>query len=487
MNRAMCGIGVGLTFLGLGLAAQETVSNAELLKVISEQNRKIEALTQRVQEMEGKAAAPADASQLKKGLMETNEALAETNKKLETMGNRLTLGKGIDGLKLTGDLRVRYEQRNRDIDAADSSTKGDGDRSRFRSRLRAGGIWTNSTEDWEVGAGLATGEKNDDRSTNDTWGHDSYIFEKGNVYLDYAYAKHTWVDPFDADAEYLSGPLSLTLGQQRNPLVSTTMMWDSDINPAGFTAQYGDPKGKEYTGAFLTLGAYVLSNLSTGQTIGGANQEDWDDSAWLYASQLGYAYKGETFDALGLVGYQQVSSTYRNIAAATWANSNSNNPNTAWGGVDSGYEYRVVDAYGEVKTTYAGIEVKPYAHLALNLGADGDKTQARSNTAGESEPDSDDFAGMLGFDLKRGKWSLGYGYAYIEADAVFGPARDSDFGETAGLQDTDIQGHVLKLGYSPVKNVTLGASLLYLQRINNVVASEADAAQLLQLDAVYKF
>jgi hypothetical protein len=484
----MNGIGVGLTFLGLGLGAQETVSNVELLKVITEQNKKIEALTQRVQEMEGKAAAApgaADSSQLKKGLMETNEALAETNKKIETIGNRLTLGKGIDGLKLTGDLRVRYEQRNRELEGKDDVAKGDGDRTRFRSRLRAGGIWTNTTEDWEVGAGLATGEKNDDRSTNDTWGHDSYIFEKGNVYLDYAYAKHTWVDPFES--ETLPGPLSLTLGQQRNPLVSTIMMWDSDINPAGFTAQYGDPKGKEYTGMFLTLGAYVLSNLSTGQTIGGANQENWDDSAWLYASQLGYAYKSESFDALGAIGYQQVSNTYRNIASATWATSNSNNPNTAWGGVDSGYEYRVVDAYGEVKTTFAGIEVKPYAHLAMNFGAEGKKTQARNNASGESNPDGDDFAGMLGFDLKRGKWSLGYGYAYIEADAVFGPARDSDFGETAGLQDTDIQGHVLKLGYSPTKNVTIGASLFMLDRINNVVASEANASQLLQLDAVYKF
>jgi uncharacterized coiled-coil protein SlyX len=177
----MNGIGVGLTFLGLGLGAQETVSNAELLKVITEQNKKIEALTQRVQEMEGKAAAaPAgDASQLKKGLMETNEALAETNKKIETIGNRLTLGKGIDGLKLTGDLRVRYEQRNRELEGKDDVAKGDGDRTRFRSRLRAGGIWTNTTEDWEVGAGLATGEKNDDRSTNDTWGSRQLHFREG--------------------------------------------------------------------------------------------------------------------------------------------------------------------------------------------------------------------------------------------------------------------------------------------------------------------
>lgn len=486
MNRVWRGIGAGATLLGMTLAAQETVSNAELLKVITEQNKKIEALNQRVQEMEGKQApAPADASQLKKGLMETNDALAQTNKKIETLDQRLTLGKGIDGLKLTGDLRVRYEQRNRDMQGRDDSAKGDGDRSRFRTRLRAGGIWTNSVEDWEVGAGVATGEKNDDRSTNDSWGHDSFIFEKGNVYLDYAYAKHTWVDPFKAES--LPGPLSLTLGQQRNPLVSTTMNWDTDINPTGFTAQYGDPKGKEYNGPFLTLGAYVLSNLSTGQTIGGANQEKMTDNAWLYAAQAGYAYKSEPFDALGAIGYEQISNTYRNIASAAWANSNSNDPNNPWGGIDTGYEYRIVDAYGEVKTTFVGIDVKPYAHAAMNFGADGSKTQGKNIVKGDVDPSNENLAWMLGFDLKRGKWSLGYSYAYIEADAVFGPAHDSDFGETAGLQDTDLQGHLVKLAYSPTKNVTLGASVFLLERIKEVLASDASASRMFQLDAVYKF
>jgi hypothetical protein len=480
------GIGAGLTLLGMTVTAQESVSSAELIKIITEQNKKIEALTQRVQEMEGKqAAAPAaGASQLTKGLMETNDALAQTNKKLDAIDQRFSLGKGIDGLKLTGDLRVRYEQRDREIEAADDAAKGDGDRSRFRTRLRVGGIWSNKAENWEVGVGAATGEKNDDRSTNDTWGHDSYIFEKGNVYLDYAYAKHTWAAPCDSAA---LGPLSLTGGQQRNPLVSTIMTWDGDISPIGFTAQYGDPKGKEYSGAFLTLGGYSLSYIASGQSIGGDNQERWDDNAWLYATQVGYAYKSDPFDALGLIGYQQVSSTYRNIAAATWANSNSNNPNNAWGSEDTGYEYSIGEAYGEFKTTFAGIEAKPYGHAAMNFGADGNKSQARNNVSGEIDPSEENLAWMLGLDLKRGKWSLGYGYAYIGADAVFGPGRDSDFGETAGLQDTDILGHVVKLAYNPTKNVTLGASAFFLQRIQEVKATEADAARLFQLDAVYKF
>ncbi|OGV72184.1 MAG: hypothetical protein A3K19_32900 [Lentisphaerae bacterium RIFOXYB12_FULL_65_16] len=490
MRRLLAGIGAGLLLLGAPANwAQENVSTADLMKVIQEQNKKIEALTQRIQQLESRQApAPAgDTSQIKAGLTETNEALAATNKKLDALDHRLILGKGIDGLKLTGDLRVRYEQRDRHLNGGpEDSSKGDQDRARFRSRLRLGGIWTNKDEGWEVGAGVATGEKNDDRSTNDTWGHDSYIFEKGNLYLDYAYAKHTWTDPFGS--ETFSGPVSLTLGQQKNPLISTLVTWDGDINPAGFTAQYGDPKGKEYKGPFLTLGAYVLSYTATGQKIDGDNQEKWDDNVWLYASQLGYAHKSDSFDALGLIGCSHVTSTYRNIAAAAWANTNSSNPNTAWGGADSGYEYQVGEVYGEVKTSVSGIELKPYGHVAMNFGADGNMSQAKNNaTSTTIDPSHDNLAWMLGLDLKRGKWSLGYGYAYIEADAVFGPAREGDFGETTGLNDTDLQGHVIKLAYAPLKNLSLGTTLYLLERIEDVKSTEADKAQLLQFDASYKF
>jgi hypothetical protein len=70
--------------------------------------------------------------------------------------------------------------------------------------------------------------------------------------------------------------------------------------------------------------------------------------------------------------------------------------------------------------------------------------------------------------------------------------RDSDFGETAGLTDTDIQGHVLRLGYNLTANCNIGTSYMLLNRINggseNIGSStQADQAQLLQLDLNYKF
>ena len=88
----------------------------------------------------------------------------------------VSLGKGTDQLKVTGDLRLRYETQSHDTGSADSS------QSRFLPRLRIGLVWT--SPDWEVGAGLATGTDKA-TGTNDTWG-DTSPFQSDDLRLDYA-------------------------------------------------------------------------------------------------------------------------------------------------------------------------------------------------------------------------------------------------------------------------------------------------------------
>jgi len=95
---------------------------------------------------------------------------------------------------------------------------------------------------------------------------------------------------------------------------------------------------------------------------------------------------------------------------------------------------------------------------------------------------------MLGVDAKKGKWTAGYGYAYIGADSVFGPLRDSDFGETGGMQDTNLMGHLIKVGYDVTKNCNIGGTLMLMDAISNPNKNaKAGSASLLQLDLVYKF
>lgn len=477
MKQRLINTIMGLTVLGAGFAvAQEP----DLKKTVDQQNAQIQELLKRVQQLE---TSQVDTSQIKKVVLETNQALADANKKIEKADSKLILGKNIDGLRLTGDLRLRYEMRDRNIDAA--PTAQDGDRQRFRLRFRLGGIWTNKVENWEIGAGLATGDDNGGRSTNDTWAdsHNS-PFDHWNIWLDYVYAKHKWM-------LNETTPLTLTLGQQINPLFTTMLTWDGDLRPVGVTLQYGDPLGKNYTGAFATLGAYEVYWMTDGKGSNDYNTDNkLNDNVFLAAVQAGYKYVGEDNQFLAMAGFMTLNDAWRNMPATDNQWGNSNDPNNAWPAADTGYQYQIGELYGEYKTNLGGIEVKPYAHLAYNFGASGDKTQAKnldSAEAADYESKDQRLGIMAGIDFKRGKWSAGYAYSYIQADAVFGPLRDSDFGETAGLRDTDIQGHLLRVGYQVTEDFTVSLTAYLLSRISDVKNNEADKAQMLQLDLSYKF
>ena len=478
---AMAIAGCAISVRAADVAAQDP---AELSRLVEKQSKQIEMLMQRLDQMEKKQAE--DTATVKKVVMETNAALADTNKKVETSDGKLTFGKGIDGLKITGDVRVRAETRGVSIGNGGSPS---GDRSRFRERFRVGGVWTNKAESWEIGAGLATGNDRSGRSTNSDLGTNVGDGAKGgaydhmNIWLDYAYAKHN----FNMDGT----PASLTLGQQKTPFVTTILNSDSDLRPQGVTFQYGDPLGKEYSGAFLTGGAYVLSYLSDGKTYKSQNNKDYAtgfaENVYDLKIQGGYAQKGENGDWLAAAGLESITNAYRNSAAGLFG-ANSNNPNNPYTGLDTGYQYNILDFYGEYKTTVNGIELKPYGHVAYNLGAGGSKSQQSANYGTNSEKGTSQLGWMLGVDAKKGKWSAGYAYAYIGADCVFGPLRDSDFGETGGMQDTNLQGHIIKVGYDVTKNFNVGGSLMLMSAIDNKANnSKAGNATLIQLDAVYKF
>jgi hypothetical protein len=469
---AMAIAGCAISVQAADAAAQDPAKLAEL---VEKQNKQIEVLMQRLDQLEKKQAE--DTAQVKKVVMETNAAVAETNKKVETTDGKLVLGKGIDGLKISGDLRARYEGRNRSF--AKGNPVDDGDRSRIRERFRIGGVWTNKTEDWEIGAGLATGNDSNGRSTNADYGTATNgAYDHLNIWLDYAYAKHKW----DMDGT----PASLTIGQQKNPFVSTILNSDSDLRPQGLTLQYGDPLDKEYSGAFLTGGVYMVQYLSTGQVIGGDSQSQIGDNVYSLQVQGGYKYKGEDSDWLGAVGYQKITNAYRNSTGNLWKYSQ--NPNNAFGaGKDTGYGYDILDAYAEYKTTVNGIEIKPYGHIVYNASADGTKPQQKDSSKNTG---TENLGWMLGVDARKGRWTFGYAYAYIGSECVFGPLRDSDFGETGGMQDTDMQGHIFRLGYDVSKNFNIGGTYMLMNRINGGsvnTGTSPDRASLIQIDAVYKF
>lgn len=494
MKQGWKTMGAGLLLLGAAATAQEAVTTADLVKIIERQNQQIAQLSDRLGQLE----------EMKAVLKETTDAYAEQSKTIDKLGKKLSLGNNIDGLKLTGDLRARYEFRDQNVAEPKSASKAEDsseDRGRFRTRFRVGLVWNNKTESWEIGAGLASGG-DDGRSSNDTWG-ETNMFETGDIRLDYAYATHKWLLENGM-------PLSLTLGQMKNPFVTTFINWDDDLRPTGIAAQIGDPFGKDYSGFFATVGAF---NALWGPN---ANKVNNDTDVYLYAGQIGYKYQGESFNALVAAGLRHITMSaledvtksgkysYWNdkdkdgvVDAGEIATVNDYDPFKTSAGlyniVEEDYTGDYGDLYGEISTNWQGVTWKGYGHVAMNFGADG--TVSQQLIASDEMPEDNNLAWLLGGEAKYQRLTFGYGYAHIEADSVFGPLKDSDFGETAGLVDTDVQGHKLYATYNVTKNFTIGATAYLLERIEGgsdefegkSKNDEADSTTCFQIDAVYKF
>lgn len=482
MRSVLWCAGVALVFTGVqGLQAQPTPTLADLMKVveqqsrqIAEQNRLIQELTARVQAVEAKQG---ETAVLTTGLSENTDDIAAVKADIATLnqkiGKRVGLAKHIDGMKLTGDLRLRQELRNRsrDLDNPDND-----DRDRLLARFRLGLVWTSPLEAWEVGAGLVTGGA-DGRSANDPWGED-HLFETGDIRLDYAYAKHSW----------LCGgtPFTLTLGQQRKPFLVTPLNWDVDLRPTGASAQYGDPQRKDYAGPFVTAGAYQLYEGSITGTPSSTENGDVN----VFAAQIGYRWTRKPAGLAVALGYQRVTANYDDTTPPA---------DTSSAGLwhaDQREDFSVVDLLIDGRVNAGAVVLRPYGHVAYNLGADGPKSQQTivadyDRDFNPEDPKDHALGWLLGLNATRGRLTLGYAYAYVGADAVFGPLRDNESGASTGLTDTDVHGHKLTASWSFTPNLSLSANVYLFERIEggsgNVGDTGYDEGATYQLEALYKF
>jgi hypothetical protein len=91
-----------------------------------------------------------------------------------------------------------------------------------------------------------------------------------------------------------------------------------------------------------------------------------------------------------------------------------------------------------------------------------------ANYSENTEADDFNTAYGAGFTLGRAStprsWELGYVYANIEKDGLFGQFMDSDFG--GGLTDT--KGSVFRLIYAPARNWTINATYFLNERFVDV-------------------
>jgi hypothetical protein len=161
---------------------------------------------------------------------EAEEVRAELTKEFsETGAGKWKLSTPITELELYGDTRLRYEIRNGETLTDDTQQRN---RERYRLRLGLRGILA---DDWFFGIRLETNAS--ERSSNVTFGDDTSTSSPGGGG---PFAKGS--DGIDVGQAYLGykgfKDITLTVGRMANPMISTLMVWDPDINPEGLAEQW---------------------------------------------------------------------------------------------------------------------------------------------------------------------------------------------------------------------------------------------------------
>jgi hypothetical protein len=170
---------------------------------------------------------------------EAEEVRAELTKEVSTTSaGKWKLSSPITEIELYGDARMRYEYRggrtagDQPVGAPGPGVAGTRDwqeRERERYRLRLG-LRGTLTDDWFFGVRLETSTSPrstnitfaDDTSVNGPFSKDSDRISVGQAYVGYRGFKD----------------ITLTAGRMAQPLVTTLMVWDADINPEGLAEQW---------------------------------------------------------------------------------------------------------------------------------------------------------------------------------------------------------------------------------------------------------
>ena len=171
---------------------------------------------------------------------EAEEVRAELTKEAATTsGGKWKLSSPITELELYGDVRVRYEYRGGRTADNNLATEDDWqERERERYRLRIG-LRGTLADDWFFGVRLETSNKRN--STNVTFGGDGgtgpFAKDDDGMFVGQAYLGYKGFKD-----------ITLTVGRMPNPLVTTLMTWDADINPEGMAEQWKHSFNFEFGG-----------------------------------------------------------------------------------------------------------------------------------------------------------------------------------------------------------------------------------------------
>lgn len=416
---------------------------------------------------------------VKKGVLndqEAEELRSELTKDFaaNTSAGKLNLGGHVAEFKMSGDIRARHQIETQAPATANGPVESR-ERTRERFRFRFNGDFL-LQKGWSAGFALETANAADSGNQTFQGGNDDYSLSLARAYVGWQ----------------VTPAFGFVLGKQKNPLYTTDLVWDADINPQGASELYRKQlAGKD------TFELRALQNImdDRNERVAGPHGRD----AWLFAQQAVYTHWfgkdsiGNVPNSLILApGFMTYNQSY---LGATGSAANS-------GGVDLGNEnafngstrgLAVVTFAGEVNWTSVagpGTAVKLYWDSAYNLEAN--RRVARVYNVNTSVWDKDPLAWLVGVGYSfgtgkvQGDYSLKLDYRQIGLGSVDVNLNDSDFGFGKLAQE----GWKAAASYNLTDFANLNVTYFYTTAMQDNLTytlANLDHSQLLQLDLVVKF
>ncbi len=334
----------------------------------------------------------------------------------------------------------------------------------------------------EAGIRIATGTVSNPVSTNYTLGHDNN--DRADIVLDRAYLKWS----FRPEEEIWGNKIpeiSLTGGVMKNPWMSTSLLFDSDLAFEGVVLGLkSDTHTLNNWNSFFTLGYFPLEESEWNQSdkslvaaqVGVKHRPVY---GWEYKLSAAYYYyknvTGETVEGSSgsLVNQRELSRM--NPKYLQKGNSLFDMDLTVPSGVTT-YgllsEFKLLNLNFQLDNTlFFPTQIRFYGDWVKNLGYDSEEmAQKISSTKEFIESNSGDIGYQVGLKIgtmkprQRWDWNTSIEYRYLESDAVLDAFTDSDF----HLGGTNAKGFILGGELGLYENVWLSARWMTANEIDNL-------------------
>jgi hypothetical protein len=408
---------------------------------------------------------------VKKGVLtdqEAEEIRADLTKEYATTSaGKLNVSSHITQLKLYGDARWRYEY--------DSSTKqSDGTINstqwRGRYRIRLGADYT-FTDKFKAGFELESATDND--SANQTTGNG---FGKSSINVGLLYLTYK---PWDF--------VTLTGGKMKNPLYTTDLLWDPDINPEGAAEIFSWNVNDQFTVGLTAAQFYYVDNRESVSTTGSNNTNSNQDS-WIFAAQIPMTYKINK-DISATIAPSFYTRTGGSTITSSTTTLSVGSPQLY--NLEANDYLNQIAAPGDVSFKLIGQKAKFYWDFVYNAsGEDRIKNVYAVSPASQNLDLRDDIAWLVGFQIgdnkKKGDWLVGVDFRQTGLGSVDPNLADSDFGDGYLNQ----QGVKIRTGYNFTDflsgNITYFNTWNYKETLSATTAT-INTTNRLQLDLNWKF